>query len=296
TTETPDVTTETPDVTTETPDVTTEEPTTEFVKPELVTEAEFAPFDADKLNIVVDEVTGKAGETVDVNITINNNPGLWQGSIYLAYDPEVITPVEIPDPLGGDYNVVPFSNIMDGVEVMNGFVIDYELDGYTFKLLPVIFSNKELANFSTNGTLATVSFKIADDAKADDFSNIVFVNYDETLVNDVAGNTFELTVKEGKVTVIGEPTEPETTTEAPVETTTESDVPVVPATTTAKADVETPDATTVAPGATTTAANGGNGGSSTPNDDVDTGAAAAPFAALALAAGAAFVAFKARKK
>ena len=63
--------------------------------------------------------------------------------------------------------------------------------------------------------------------------------------------------------------------------------------TTAAAEVETPDATTVAPEATT-AANGGN--SSTSNDDVPTGAAAAPFAALALAAGAAFVAFKARKK
>ena len=146
-------------------------------------------------------------------------------------------------------------------------------------------------NITTDGVLATVTFKIAEGAEADDFSNIVFVNFAESKFNNNAGQKYEFAIKEGKVTVLGEPTQPETTTEAPVEPTTVA--PVVPATTTAAAEVETPDATTVAPEATT-AANGGN--SSTSNDDVPTGAAAAPFAALALAAGAAFVAFKARKK
>ncbi|MEE1018121.1 MAG: cohesin domain-containing protein, partial [Acutalibacteraceae bacterium] len=298
TTETPaEPTTETPaEPTTETP----AEPTTEFVKPELVSEAEFAPYDAEMFNIVVDEVTGKAGETVDVNITINNNPGIWAGALFLAYDPAVINPVEIPDPTGGDYNVVPYSNVMEGFVADNGYPVDYTVDGYNFKMIAVSVNNPmNFNNITTNGVLATVTFKIAEGVEADDFSNIVFVNFAESKFNNNAGQKYEFAIKEGKVTVLGEPTQPETTTEAPVEPTTEAPVepttvaPVVPATTTAAAEVETPDATTVAPEATT-AANGGN--SSTPSDDVPTGAAAAPFAALALAAGAAFVAFKARKK
>ena len=292
----PETTTEAVEPTTETPaEPTTEtpaEPTTEFVKPELVSEAEFAPYDAEMFNIVVDEVTGKAGETVDVNITINNNPGIWAGALFLAYDPAVINPVEIPDPTGGDYNVVPYSNVMEGFVADNGYPVDYTVDGYNFKMIAVSVNNPmNFNNITTDGVLATVTFKIAEGAEADDFSNIVFVNFAESKFNNNAGQKYEFAIKEGKVTVLGEPTQPETTTEAPVEPTTVA--PVVPATTTAAAEVETPDATTVAPEATT-AANGGN--SSTPNDDVPTGAAAAPFAALALAAGAAFVAFKARKK
>lgn len=266
----------------ETPDATTtEEQTTVVTKPELVSEAAFAAYDESKFNIVVDAVEGKAGNTVDVNITLNNNPGLWSGTFFLAYDPAVINPVETPVD-GADYSVVKFSNMnIAGVDVTDGFVIDYTVDDYTFKMLPVSFGNAAMSDFTANGNLATVTFEIADGAKADDFSNIVFVNYDETLFNNVNGDEVEFTIKEGKVTVLGEPTEPETT-KAPDATT---KAPAGANATTANANVETPDATT--------ASNGSNGSAS---DDVNSGAAAAPIAALAIAAGAAFVAFKARKK
>ncbi len=105
------------------------------------------PSDSDEAVITVNGATTSAGKTVEVKVTIANNPGLVATHITLNYDKDVLTLTE----------------------VKNGTVIGNEcmLAGKDLTAVPynVIWSDALAENdYTDDGLLVTFVFKVADDA------------------------------------------------------------------------------------------------------------------------------------
>ena len=121
--------------------------------------------------ITVSSASAKAGETVTLTLTLSDNPGIAAMWLKPIYDADVLTEV---DAVSGGL----FSAFTRGIN----YVFDDEI------------------NVTANGVLLTVTFKIADDAKAGDYPVEILVreasDYD---MNDVA-----LVSVPGTVTVLEE--------------------------------------------------------------------------------------------
>lgn len=125
------------------------------------------------------------------------------------------------------------------------------------------------ANATGDGVIITLKFKVAEDAADGDYE-IKFTQYDPEYFFDADSENVDFTFGNGAVSIV---TETETTTESTTEaeeTTTEAE----------ETTAEVEETTTV----------------EDDDDDVNTGANAAPFAAIALTAIAGYVIVKSRKK
>lgn len=121
------------------------------------------------LDIAVEASTAdvEAGDVVEVNVVIKNNPGVRCVLFTLAWDADHVTPVT-----GADGKVVVATSDIysfdDSVLDYNGVMINAE----DIKFVSDI-GNKE--NITATGTIATLSFKVNDDYKCSDGAIVIAV-------------------------------------------------------------------------------------------------------------------------
>lgn len=184
--------------------------------------------------VIISDAQAIPADIVALSLTVTNNPGICGMRLFVSYDASVMT-----------LDSVLFSSLF------GGGAADANIDINPFILL----WNLGTANFSGNGVLATLYFKIA--SSAPDGEYLISATYDGADVFNLEDEDVSLNITNGKITVSTAPettaapatTVPETTT-APATT-----VPATtPATTTAPAETTAPAATTAAttaPAATT---------------------------------------------
>jgi len=137
---------------------------------------------AEGFNLVIDSKTANAGETVEINATFENNPGLIGAVFSLEYDK---TRLEL-------------TNATDG-GILEGGTFSKTLDSYPYKM---VWNSASHDNFTDNGTVVTFTFKVLETAQSGDaFINI---SYDEDDVSNVDMDNVALNIQQGKITVTGD--------------------------------------------------------------------------------------------
>ena len=136
--------------------------------------------------ITIGNVIGRAGETVQVPITIQNNPGLIATQIGISYDSDTLTLIDVEDDgLFGDGNAY-FGN-------------DVSEMPYTLLWEDALSE----INHTRNGTLALLTFRIADDAYGKEAVIELQYNLGSSINVDLEEVPFEL--QNGKVSVVHKP-------------------------------------------------------------------------------------------
>nr|WP_304005417.1 cohesin domain-containing protein [Ruminococcus bromii] len=95
-------------------------------------------------SIVINSARGEAGDTVDVTITMSNNPGFVSANLYVKYDESVLTLKKVKD--GG---------LLSGVTHSDNYTSPYGL---------CWVNDLSKENFKVNGVLATLTFEISKEA------------------------------------------------------------------------------------------------------------------------------------
>ena len=140
-------------------------------------------FAADEPAIVVNNVSGKPGDTVDVVVSLENNPGIIGAIIYIGYDSNVLELTAKPTP-GDDYSDMSFSKYL--TENPYNMLWDGSLDG----------------NNTANGTFATLTFKIKDTAPVG--TTAITVTYEDGTIYDEDWVDVNFAKVNGSVTVEAE--------------------------------------------------------------------------------------------
>ena len=129
---------------------------------------------------VVSSAKVSAGETVDITISIKNNPGIASAKLEVAFD-DALT-----------LNSVAFNGDMGGMSMQ-----PEELAS------PVALNWLDFAgNFNGDAVFATLNFTVADDASAGDYS--IEVSYEADNVYNIAEENVSFHVSNGSVAVGGE--------------------------------------------------------------------------------------------
>ena len=149
----------------------------------------------------VDRVTGNSGDTVTVKINLTNNPGIMALRFTVSYDASRLEIISVED----NEDIVPF-------------LTDTDLNNNPLVLLWNLYTEE----FTETGVLATLKFKIKDDATSAECP--ITVSYRSADCIDVNLKKLDMKVTGGNITVIGgesgeESTDDSTTTDS---TTTDS--------------------------------------------------------------------------
>ena len=134
---------------------------------------------ADSFNVVVENKTANTGDTVEINISLENNSGIIAALLSVEYDKERLELIEVQD-----------GQILDG----GTFSPNYK--SYPYKM---VWNSATTTNFTDNGVLAVLKFNVLENAE----SGKAFINlaYNENDVFDVDLNNVPITVKNGSVDV-----------------------------------------------------------------------------------------------
>ena len=120
--------------------------------------------------LVVDEVLSRAGDKVDVAVRVVNNPGIVGMRFCVAYDPAVLTPVDAQSP---DFTGVEFGPLTNPLSVT-------WLDAIN-------------PDNTTNGTVALLTFTVANDAPAGEYPvSLSLVDENDIFNADLQPVDFEL--------------------------------------------------------------------------------------------------------
>lgn len=143
----------------------------------------------DEAAFVVSSAQASAGESVDITISVRNNPGIASAKLEVAFDD------------GLTLNSVVYNADMGGMTMQPGTLTS-----------PVILNWLDFAgNFNGDAVFATLNFTVADHASAGDYS--IRVSYEEDNVYNIAEDNIYFYASNGAVTVVGE-----TAAEEPKET------------------------------------------------------------------------------
>ncbi len=125
----------------------------------------------------VETVTARAGETVTVAMGVSNNPGIVSAKLALSYPADVLETVLLE---AGDFSEVSFSPVQNNPVIVN-------------------FMDAIHPNNTTNGVLATVTFKVKETARAGDYD--FTLSYDPADVFDYDLTPVSFALEQGKVLV-----------------------------------------------------------------------------------------------
>ena len=105
------------------------------------------------IQITIDTKKVRAGKTVLVNVSLQNNPGMWGMDLAVNYDKTKLTLVSVT-------NGMVFADAEWTKGNLSGekYILSYEAGG--------------LENITANGVIATLEFTVNEDAQADDFYEI----------------------------------------------------------------------------------------------------------------------------
>ena len=133
--------------------------------------------------IVMGTATGRAGNTVDVTISLKNNPGVASVLITVGYDMNAMTLTDVTDAgILGDM-------VIDRSQMGNSpYTISWEGDNL-----------KE--NCTADGTIATLTFTVKEGVAEGSYP--LTVNYDESQygIMDTEGNSLHLDIVNGGITI-----------------------------------------------------------------------------------------------
>ncbi len=129
-----------------------------------------------KPSIIINSARGEAGDTVDVTITMSNNPGFVSANLYVKYDESVLTLKRVKD--GG---------LLSGVTHSDNYTSPYGL---------CWVNDLSTENFKVNGVLATLTFEISKNAKPGEST----ISLEQDILNcDIENVVFDLV--SGKVEI-----------------------------------------------------------------------------------------------
>ena len=141
---------------------------------------------AEEATLVVSGATGKAGDTIDVVISLKNNPGLVSAALKLGYDSSVLELVKKPV-AGESYPASSFS-----------FSKTLDVNPYSIN-----FCNAVADEDYTAEEFVTLTFKIKDDAVAGTYALTVACDYEGDWYN-LNWDVIEFAEEIGSITVEGE--------------------------------------------------------------------------------------------
>ena len=138
------------------------------------------PVPSDAPQIVVENKTTSAGSTVAVNISIANNPGFVTMGIQVAYDSN-LTLLSV-----SDTGLVP------------GQLFSTEIENPQ----PLYWANPTAtADCTVNGKIATLTFKVADNAEEGEYHIRVSYDYDNYDIYNQSGEAVQFATVNGTLTV-----------------------------------------------------------------------------------------------
>ena len=150
--------------------------TAQYVQNEPVS----TPVPSDAPQIVVESKTTSAGSTVAVNISIANNPGFVTMGIQVAYDSN-LTLLSV-----SDTGLVP------------GQMFSAEIENPQ----PLYWANPTAtADCTVNGKIATLTFKVADNAEEGEYHIRVSYDYDNYDIYNQSGEAVQFATVNGTLTV-----------------------------------------------------------------------------------------------
>ena len=134
---------------------------------------------ADGFNVVVDNKTANTGETIDINISLENNSGIIAALFNVEYDKERLELIEVQDG-----------------QILAGGTFSPNYKSYPYKM---VWNSATTTNFTDNGVLAVLKFKVLENAE----SGKAFINlaYKENDVFDVDLNNVAINVINGGIEV-----------------------------------------------------------------------------------------------
>lgn len=100
---------------------------------------------ASGFSLFVEQKTANAGETAEINLTLSDNPGIIAALFELDYDKERLELIQAKDN-----------------KLLPGAVFSQRYDASPYVML---WNSSSAKNFTTDGVLATLTFKVLDDAK-----------------------------------------------------------------------------------------------------------------------------------
>ena len=133
---------------------------------------------ADTLTFAVENVTASKGTTVEVDVTVSNNPGIVSFKLVVSYDEDVLELVSAKD--------AAFTGMNYSETTSNPFAINW-----VDTLNP---------NNTTNGTVSTLTFRVKDTAKLGKTDIKLSYDYLDDFY-DYDFNNVEFDVVDGSVTV-----------------------------------------------------------------------------------------------
>lgn len=134
------------------------------------------------LTFSASQVTAKPGETVDVEISMKNNPGIASIGLNVAYNSEMLS-----------IEKIVFNTQMGG---------STQASQYTRNPARLIWINP-VQNYNGDARIATITFKVNENAPAGAESNLVITYNEDDIYNIDEDNVF-CVVENGCVTVEGE--------------------------------------------------------------------------------------------
>ena len=132
------------------------------------------------LIIAVDQKTALAGSTVTININFTNNPGISSTKLKVAYDDSILT-----------LDSVSYNSELGGQSIQP----------QTLESPVTLTWVSPFANYSADNTFATLTFTVAEDAKANKIANIS-ITYDPNDIYNMDETNIDCSVKNGSVTVV----------------------------------------------------------------------------------------------
>ena len=134
---------------------------------------------ADSFNAVVDSKFAKIGDTVDINISLQNNSGIIAALFNVEYDKERLELIEVQDG-----------------QLLEGGTFSPNYKSYPYKM---VWNSAATANFTDDGILAVLKFKVLENAQPG--KAYINLTYNEDDVFDVDLKNTPIAITNGAIDV-----------------------------------------------------------------------------------------------
>ena len=124
----------------------------------------------------------RAGETVQLAVVLNNNPGIWGMKVFVNYDKTQLT----------------LTNVINGEVFADGEWTKGKLDKVPYTLS---YSGNDFADITGNGTLAILEFTVNENATVDATTEVT-ITYEVGDVINIDFDDIELATVPGGVEVV----------------------------------------------------------------------------------------------
>ncbi len=155
----------------------------------------YTVFAAEDAKIIVSTETAKAGETVDITVSLNNNPGIVSATMNVKYDDSALTLTKVTD-----------AGVLGAQSHKPEYTSPYTL---------AWANDTATSNYTVNGTIVTLTFKVSDNAQGGKLYPVeLSYNYNNYDIYDKDVQLIKFDVENGGVNVEKSSSNPVQPTEA----------------------------------------------------------------------------------